>query len=89
MHEHIIKRIYNHKGQRSLSDLLYKYRMGKGKTDWMPQEVGDQLEDKWSGTTWQKKSEQVGLNRVVDSGASSYTGGCVSAAEHRRRFVST
>jgi hypothetical protein len=67
---------------------MIRLRNEIGKTDRIHQTILEQLWRKWDGTEWQAKSEIARKNRAVDSGASSYTGGCVLVVEHLKRFVS-
>lgn len=88
-HENAIRVIFDHKGSNILKNTFNKIRTKGEEAPWLSPEVRAGLEAYWAAEDFQKKSATAKQNRAKDSGASLYTGGSISIAQHRDRMVST
>ena len=84
-----LKKAYNHKAGRWLSERFYKLRKQKGKQNWILPDTANELIQQWAqDPKFQNKSDKNKQNRARMEGP-SYVGGSIPISEHRRLIVST
>jgi hypothetical protein len=88
-HHKNLRKAFNHKGSRWLTERCYKLRKGTGKQDWIDPDVAGQLLQNWAvDEKFKNRSQKNKQNRARQEGP-SYAGGSIPQSEHKRKVVST
>ena len=87
-HRQNMRKAFNYKGSRWLTERFYKLRKGTGKQDWIEPETAGQLLQNWVvDEKFNNRSQKSKQNRAKQEGP-SYAGGSIPQSEHRRKIVS-
>ena len=68
---------------------MKKVRDGHDRGEWIPDNIWRILKEKWQDSDWVENNLRNVQNRCSKKGSSLYTGGSISAIEHRNRLVSS
>ena len=85
-HESQMEKIFDHKASEALSNAMHRVRTKVDQGSWIPQEIRQQLEQRWSQDEWKAKSKINSNNRKFADGP-VHTGGSIPATEHYKRLV--
>ncbi|KAJ1387373.1 hypothetical protein SESBI_40033 [Sesbania bispinosa] len=84
-HERQIKKAFDHKASDGLTNAMYRVRNKIDNGSWIPPEIREQLEQKWSQEDWKAKAKVNTDNRRC-SDSPLHIGGSIPTTEHFKRL---
>ncbi|WJX25857.1 hypothetical protein P8452_14850 [Trifolium repens] len=86
-HEYQIKKIFESKGSRRLSEMYLDARNKREKPSWIGEDAWKDLEEEWKKPAYQEISKRNKKNRDSKKGGSVHTGGSRSFIDHTLKMA--
>ncbi|PNX67929.1 hypothetical protein L195_g055892, partial [Trifolium pratense] len=85
-HDYQIKKIFESKGSRRLSEMYMEARNKRERPSWIGEDAWKELDIEWKKPAYKAISQRNKKNRNSAKGGSIHTGGSITFTEHTLRM---